>query len=357
MSTTGYFTERNKPFAPLPSAFSVLILVCILPAGRLAAAVPRVVFDLAPTVECRDVTPEDFAADRPDQKVIEATFSISVRMIEGGESDLHEMLLEVVNRGRRMQIHDFAPRRTLESDLEGSIEVVHTSEVSRSAGVDVQGTLALPLGTAQANVKPDARLGTSHRDVMTEKLQKKPPRQAIIVSGTSGGGHGVFFKWKPSPQQSLEGMHEVTCSFRVPRAWKADWLDVTCRARAKSNTYFGTEIKEVGSARVAVGAYLLGDEAGRAAALKLAAAQGYRQMQAVEHTQPRTDPLALAFTDLREHTRDSLARIGRHLGLPSPVALRGPVPGNSAEESEHASQADRLHAAQQEILELSGVSP
>ena len=52
----------------------------------------QVAFDLPDTIECRDVTPEDFTTAHPTLKVIEAKFRISARVVDGNLTEIVDFL-------------------------------------------------------------------------------------------------------------------------------------------------------------------------------------------------------------------------------------------------------------------------
>ena len=64
----------------------------------------KIVFDLPDTVECRDVTPTDFAEAHPSLKVIEAKFRISARIVAGSESEIVDFLYIIASPDKKMQV-------------------------------------------------------------------------------------------------------------------------------------------------------------------------------------------------------------------------------------------------------------
>jgi hypothetical protein len=82
-------------------------------------------------------------------------------------------------------------------------------------------------------VSPSISAGTSKGETVTEKLNRLPPKQAIVVSGTLSEGRGVFFKLKRSSQTSLEGVHQLAVTFVAPGAWRGGHVDVGCSARGE----------------------------------------------------------------------------------------------------------------------------
>jgi hypothetical protein len=79
----------------------------------------------------------------------------------------------------------------------------------------------------------------------------------------------VFFKLKPSTQESLQGARAFSCKFIVPQEWRGDWLLVSCIARGETKRQLLKKIDECGRGRFIVGLYLEGDPLARQLALKI----------------------------------------------------------------------------------------
>src|SRR5690348_11241494 len=69
------------------------LLPLLLPVNALAG--PNVEFDVAPTAECRDVTPPERLAHYPELRVIEVTLPVSVRFRGVSMDDVDELAVEV----------------------------------------------------------------------------------------------------------------------------------------------------------------------------------------------------------------------------------------------------------------------
>jgi hypothetical protein len=86
------------------------------------AANPSAEFDLGYTLECRDVTPREFAQSHPAEKVLETGLRISVRLSRGDEQDVEQLTFEIANPTECLRVVDFLPRTRLESDAGDGIE-------------------------------------------------------------------------------------------------------------------------------------------------------------------------------------------------------------------------------------------
>ncbi len=242
----------------------------------LLAAEPQVFFDVSYAVPCRDVTTPEFAALNPDEMVIEATYRVSVLLLAGEEDDLDELMLVITSPGRRLRVVDFAPNTEVASDIAGTVEVVETVEDTESADLTIGGGAKFKEGPIEAHITPSAGTGHSHRTSANEKYQRLPPKRLVLASGTLAREHGVFFKLKPTTQDSLQGLQTFVVRYVVPRDWSGDWAVVDCRARATLKSYFRKSVSDVGKQHVYVGLYLEGDENAKSTAAALAAAQQQR---------------------------------------------------------------------------------
>ncbi|HJQ79045.1 MAG TPA: hypothetical protein VJ828_03775, partial [Lacipirellulaceae bacterium] len=95
------------------------------------------------------------------------------------------------------------------------------------------GGLPVPVAGLVAHVSPSINAGISGSETATEKMNRLPPKHAIVVSGTSSEGRGAFFKLKRSSQTSLEGVHELRVTFVVPANWQGGEVRVGCSARGQ----------------------------------------------------------------------------------------------------------------------------
>lgn len=230
------------------------------------AGPPKVAFDVSYTVECRDVTPPEFAESHPRRKIVEARFEVSSLIRSGRESDLDELMYVIRSPQRRLRVFDFEPKTQMESDVANAIEVVETGESATS----LDGGLSAQISPGGGiHLAPSAGLSKATKNGLQQKYSKLPPKQLLVAAGTTLREYGVFFKLKPSTQASLEGQREFVCLFVVPSDWKADYVYVHCTARVRNRSPW-TKSSEGGSRRVLVGLYLRGDAEAREAAERLA---------------------------------------------------------------------------------------
>jgi len=209
-----------------------------------ALAGSSVEFDVAPTAECRDITPTERIKQFPNQRLIEVTLPVSVRFRGVSMDEVDELAIEVNGASAGMRVHDFAPATQLFTEVSHEIETTTTTKKARSLDGSLGGTIPIPGADAVAHLTPTISAGIAGCNTETEKSSRLPPKHAVVVSGTSSAGQGVFFKLKRYSQTSLEGSHELTVTFVAPRAWRWSEIRVDCAARGEQKVLW---IKQSGT--------------------------------------------------------------------------------------------------------------
>lgn len=248
---------------------ALLAALLAFPAAAPAAP-PRVAFDASTTVECVDVTPDDFALAYPQDMVIEARFRVSILLEAGSESDVEDVTITLASPKHRLRVADYAPRTLAASDFTGQIETTSTTEVHRSAEASLKGVINALYGPAVAQATPSAGAAASQHRVTNETFRKLPAKNLVVASGTVHGEAGAFFRLKRSSQAPLEGTREYVLLLVVPRGWRGDWMTLTCQARSYAPKLLLRKLEECGQVQRHVGLYLAGDDVARQAAFRLA---------------------------------------------------------------------------------------
>lgn len=232
------------------------------------ATPPRVQFDVNSTVGCREVTPFLFSLQNPDEKWVEARLPVSAFIQRGSEEDLLQCVYHIVSSRQTMRIVDYAPKTTLASDTAGHIAIEEKAEK------DQHMTMGLSTATsAPVKVTTGADLGTKSQQSLRYELL--PQMIPVAASGLSDRGYGVSFKLKPSRCASLEGAKEFALTFRVPRTWRADYVQLMCQATGVARGVVPplTETAVCGTGRFTIALYAEGDAAAKAAADRLVRAE------------------------------------------------------------------------------------
>ena len=202
-------------------------------ASGVAVAAPYVEFDFARSAECHDVTPAECIEPYANRRLVELRLPVSVRFHGVAMEDVEELDIEINGAAAGLRVVDFWPATRLASDIAQQIETTTTTKRGRSIDGTLGGGLPVPYAGLVAHVSPSINAGISGSETATEKTNRLPPKQAIVVSGTSSEGRGVFFKIKRSSQTSLEGVHELAVTFAVPADWQGDEVRVGCSARGR----------------------------------------------------------------------------------------------------------------------------
>jgi hypothetical protein len=244
--------------------------------GPAFAVSPMVGFDFPRIVACRDVTPPERAETNPWERLVEVKLPLSVRYQGLAVGEVEHLDIEVDGSVAGLRVEQFSPTTELVSDAI-AIETTNTTRSSRSLDATLGGAVPVPVGELVAHVAPSVSGGLSKSEEATEKIRHRPPKLPVVVSGTFAEGRGVFFKFKPSSQSSLEGVHELTIIFIAPKDWHGGGLPIRATARGHRSVWWTDQPTVFGRIADVVEVYPAGDqdlrdaaarrrEAGRAAA-------------------------------------------------------------------------------------------
>jgi hypothetical protein len=258
-------SSRRSLYTPALMLVSSIFAASVAPQSA-AAAEPQLAFDFGRTIECLDVTPPDFAAAYPDERIVECTLRLSVNLAGGDIGDVESLRVEINDCDQRLRVYDFAPRTLLASELSADVEWTKTTESTHEIGASLGGELPACIGDVVAHVTPTINAAKGGREVVTEKQVRVAPKQVVVASGTIHQEHGVFFTLRPSPQTSLEGVHELTVAFIVPATWRGDAVRVSCQATGQQKVLWVKQQKVWAETASGVALYLAGDTEARRAA-------------------------------------------------------------------------------------------
>ena len=319
-------------------------------AARSQAELPRVVFDMPYAVSCRDVTPPEFAAANPGDKLIEVKLGISSLLQGGDEKDLAQYFIRLETPQRTMEVIDFLPKSARESLHGGNTVVTKNSETTLSLGINITGHYQAFTGTA---ITP----GISQKNGTCVKVEMLPPLETVTASGTILRGSGVYFKLKSSERNLLEGERDFAVIVRVPSGWRGDYLHVRCEAEGIARGLVSSldQRQRCGERDFLIALYLEGDAEARRAAEELSRAEA--RLRSVAHIKAK---------EIQQRAAPSLTmQLGLSSG-PSPTAIpadwqarllfshpsRGSIPKKLPREVVQAAQEFR--SSQQGLSQLSG---
>lgn len=194
---------------------------------------PEVAFDVPATLVCRDVTTDAFRADYPGERLVEVEAPVSLLLYHGEVSKLEDVVITIDGADAGLRVHDYWPRTELASEHAEPIEVKRTESIDKSIGASLGGTL-----TGDVALTPTISGGATKIDSTSHRENRLPPKQAVIVSGATGGRSGVYYKLRRSSQSTLEGERTFKVTFAAPRDWEGGSIRVHCLARGEKKWLF-----------------------------------------------------------------------------------------------------------------------
>jgi hypothetical protein len=247
-----------------PTGCLLLILVGCGTGFNPAAAKPPVIqFDMPAAVAAADT-----GCPGPTDEIT-VDLVLSTLIVNSGEDEIHaeppvEHLIVRCALRDRFPIVDFAPKTELQSDFASPISISKKDERTDSFGVSFNGN-APPYGTGRMGADD------SKKQSDATEFQRHAPMQAVIASGTTDRGRGVYFKFRWTAIQVLEGEKHFQVSFAVPRGWRGGLIDVDVTAAVPEKPLFGAaKLKTVANRQFVVAAYRRSDTAAGELALRLA---------------------------------------------------------------------------------------
>lgn len=229
-----------------------------VPAGAGFGDQGCVRFDAPVSVAACDTGPAEAGSTDPAFRLVRLDIPVSTRVTSDARRDLLQMQIELRTAGSGVQVIDYAPRTTLYSDIDGPVSVQQGEESSRNLGLDIGGSLV-------ETVKLGATVGGGTSRNQTESFQRIPEQKLLLASGSSHRGSGVYFKFRASPQTTLEGGHELSITLRVPRSWRGGIVRVDCTASGTAAGMLGrVEPFLAGTESFLVATWLEGDDRARA---------------------------------------------------------------------------------------------
>lgn len=234
-----------------PNIFSAIAVVLTVVASTDVLANDGCVkFDIPSVVQSCDVSTDE--AVMQNQRLVEIIIPVSSLVGCRNDQRVQEMMVQVRGLGTGLQVVDYAPRTQLYSDIEGSIAIEQRQD--RNATIGLNAT-----GSASDVVKLNAQANTGNSSGSSERYQRIPEQKLLLASGTINRGQGAYFKFRHSPQTTLEGGHEIMLTLRVPATWRGGMLRVDCHATGKEKFLIGEGDFQAGTSSFVVATWLKGD--------------------------------------------------------------------------------------------------
>lgn len=203
---------------------SILILLSVQPKPVLAGEL-KIRFDapsMVPFYFSNDEGPSTRGV-ASDRERIEFNVDISTWLVSGKPDHLKEILIEVVDLSGESRVIDFLPHDESSSEYVGGIKHEKSTEKNQSLGLNGASNFHW---IASGN----GHLAAGHKKTEKISFEKKPPKQQVVVSGTSRQGRGVTYRFRKAVDTSLEGKQPLTLHLSVPQGWSRSLIRIDCVA-------------------------------------------------------------------------------------------------------------------------------
>jgi len=266
--------------------FLLSLISTSAPFTALAEA-PRVHFDMPFAIACRDVTPPEFAAAHPGQKLMEAKIAISALLLAGEEKDLTQYFIRVESPQRTLSIVDYLPKTKHES-LATAVTKQESTERAAALGINLSGKYELL-------TLPGPSAGIGEKKTSSVKTDLLPPLETVAASGTLERASALFFKIKATPRNLLEGTREYAVVLSVPTIWRADYARIRCQAEGIRRGVVSTFDEEIqcGQRVFLIALYQDGDEEARQIAFNFARREAAKVQSPKSKVQGRVGDAAM----------------------------------------------------------------
>lgn len=247
----GVFTAKQVFAMSLLLAFQV---------GFAAANDSVVRFDAPAMIAVRPVAPErSHEAEASSEKVIELLVPVTSEIGMKDRGNISSFRFDIVWNQQSYPLVSYSPKTQTVSDIEGLIDVEKNEDQAKGIG----GTLN---GRFPEMVSGSIKADLSSRTGSTIKYHERPRQEVLVASGTINRGCGVFFRFHPSKQTTLEGGRDLVIAFRVPNTWSGGVIKLKCSVTGKRRIIGSWSDSFEESCMFVIPIYLEGDDQARAAA-------------------------------------------------------------------------------------------
>ena len=264
---------------------------------------------------------------------VELTLSVIVDSLAAPKID--QLLVEISPRGGSAIVADYAPRTELASNYSGGIEVQRTDETTRTVAMAVDGRYPPVAGGSLTATQGD-------RNTEMTKYNRVAPMHLIAASGTTRRGRGVYFKFRSTDQQIIEGDRVVRMTLRVPASWRGELIEVMITGDSQRSGFsLSNKPQRVGTGRFLVATYRSDCPDARQSARQLADAETAMRSHVHAIQAGETAPLAGSLSDPAAILRHVSRRIDwtdsfhRDLASKAAVALHMALEGVLQPHTDH----------------------
>ena len=217
--------------------FSLVVFLCASSTQHALANAPVVRFDLPAIVPAVDTSVPAVARSAPNgSREVTVQLPLSSLIVDTGRRassapPIDHLLVKCSMRDQHPVV-SYSPRTELETDYAGPISFTEKTENSDSVGLNLDST-SPPFAHGHLGAE------ISDKESNSAQFSKQAPMQAVVASGTTNRGRGVYFKFRWTAQQVLEGEKLFQVSFAVPNQWRGGLVDVKVVAKGTGKTLFG----------------------------------------------------------------------------------------------------------------------
>ncbi len=217
-------------------------------------------FDAPAMIAVRPVTSErPDEAELPSEKIIELLVPVTSEIGMRDRGNVSSFRYDIVWNQQSYPLVNYAPKTQTVSDIEGVIEVEKNEDEAKGIGGSLNGRFP---EMVNGSIKADL----SSRTGSTVKYHELPQQDVLVASGTINRGCGVFFRFHPSKQTTLEGGRDLVIAFRVPKTWSGGVLKLKCSVTGKRRIIGSWSDSFEESCMLVIPIYLEGDDQARDAA-------------------------------------------------------------------------------------------
>lgn len=293
-------------------------------------------FDVPQVVQGRVLEQSNPATNLGGDILIDIELTLSVIVDSLAAPKIDQLLVEITPRGGSAMVADYAPRTELASNYNGGIEVQRTDETTRTVSLAADGRYPPVAGGSLTATQGD-------RNTEMTKYNRVAPMHLIAASGTTRRGRGVYFKFRSTDQQIIEGDRVLRMTLRVPATWRGELIEVMVTGDSQ-RTGFSSDVasfaglnnrtQRVGTGRFLVAAYRGDCADARQAARRLADAEAAMRSHVhaigAGETNPLVNAIGTPVSILRHVSRriDWSESFNRELALKAAVALHMALDGS-----------------------------
>jgi hypothetical protein len=265
-------TANPRPvlYPQLGTRFAILFVALFVQPTSAVFAQDGVAFDVPATaiaLPLENLPPAIATADRhgliaahlvSQRRQLNSQYLISldVNAVFSEPQQFQTVMYEIVPVGRNGQVIDYAPQTQATSDWAG--EISSESVASKNSVLNTNLNAGLP-GYGSAGFL----LNATRNENTVSRQSFKAPLTAVVTSGLSQRGRGVFFRFTTSRESIIEGGQKLQFVLEVPQSWRGDLLHWHCVARNAEQTIHRDFLTAV---------TIIGDETTRSLAERFSAA-------------------------------------------------------------------------------------